>query len=383
MYDLIIAGAGLSGLSLLYHTRQQPALKNKRILLIERAAKTANDRTWSFWEAGEGVFEHLVAKQWNDVFFYSNYIEKQLEMDKYSYKMIRGIDFYNYMNDFVANDANTTIVYGNIENIKTTEKCAIVTVNNTEYRSEFVCSSLYESAPQQAEKHYLLQHFKGWIIRTEKPFFDASKATLMDFRVAQEGDCRFVYVLPTDAHTAMVEYTVFSANLLADEEYDENLKNYIHNYLNINNYSIEHVESGVIPMTNAHFETQVSARVLQIGTAGGNTKPSTGYTYQSIQKNCAAIVAHYTKTGSLKDFKPENKPLFMLYDSTLLRIMAHKKLSVDAIFSDLFRQNPASRILRFLDNETTLPDDVKIMSSVPIFPFLKAAIKEAYLAILL
>jgi lycopene beta-cyclase len=380
-YDLIIAGAGLSGLSLVYHLRQHDNLKNKTILLIDKAPKTQNDRTWSFWEAGSGVFEHLVAKKWKQVFFYSNYLEKQLDMHDYAYKMIRGIDFYQYMNDFVAKDPNVTVLYGDIQSIKTIENKGIVTVNNTEYVAEFVCSSIYDTLPQQAEKHYLLQHFKGWIVRTKQPSFDAQQATLMDFRVAQEGDCRFVYVLPTDAHTAMIEYTVFSDALLEDSIYDTNLKNYIHNYLKINDYEIEHVEFGVIPMTNASFEKKPSARVLTIGTAGGNTKPSTGYTYQTIQKNCTAIAAHYANTGNLENFKALEIPLFELYDSTLLRIMAHKKLSVDAVFSDLFQKNPASRILRFLDNETTMSEDIKIMSSVPILPFLKAAIQEGFLQI--
>ncbi|MDA9638819.1 lycopene cyclase, partial [bacterium] len=49
-YDFIIAGAGCSGLSLLYKILQTPSLQNKSILVIDKDQKKNNDRTWCFWE---------------------------------------------------------------------------------------------------------------------------------------------------------------------------------------------------------------------------------------------------------------------------------------------------------------------------------------------
>jgi lycopene beta-cyclase len=56
MYDYLITGAGAAGLSLAYHLNQS-GLSDKRILLIDRAPKTSNDRTWCFWEVQPGSFE--------------------------------------------------------------------------------------------------------------------------------------------------------------------------------------------------------------------------------------------------------------------------------------------------------------------------------------
>lgn len=48
----------------------------------------------------------------------------------------------------------------------------------------------------------------------------------------------------------------------------------------------------------------------------------------------------------------------------------------DEIFASIFKGNKASSVLAFLDNESSLLTDLKIMSSVPTKIFLPAALKE-------
>ena len=57
----------------------------------------------------------------------------------------------------------------------------------------------------------------------------------MDFRVEQNKGTSFVYVLPITKNKALIEYTLFSENILQQHEYDASLENYIHSYLNIKN----------------------------------------------------------------------------------------------------------------------------------------------------
>ena len=375
-YDLIIAGAGMSGLSLLYRLRQNPATQQLRILLADRAPKTQNDRTWSFWEQGEGVFEPIVQHSWQRVHFFSPRFAQTLLLAPYRYKMISAGDFYAFMNDFVANDAHTDTAWGEITTLAQTADTATLRVGNTDYSANFISSSINPAPPIQPHKIYLLQHFKGWVIRTEQPHFDATVATLMDFRIDQMGDCRFVYVLPTDAHTAMVEYTVFSETVLPTDEYDIHLKAYIADTLHLTNYQITHTEYGVIPMTNARFETQIGKRIFRVGTAGGNTKPSSGYTFMMIQKSVGAMAQYYAKNNSLLGYKAATYPKYDWFDSTLLHILHYRKMPLRDVFADLFSRNPPTRVLRFLDNETSTFDDVRIMNSVPIGKFLPAALRQ-------
>jgi lycopene beta-cyclase len=56
--------------------------------------------------------------------------------------------------------------------------------------------------------------------------------------------------------------------------------------------------------------------------------------------------------------------------------MANKKMPGDAIFARLFAKNKAAALFKFLDNETTLPEELKIMATVPQGVFIKAALAE-------
>ena len=97
-YDYIMAGGGLAGLSLAYYMNQS-VLRNKRILIIDKDEKKKNDRTWCFWEKeGQGTFDPIVFRAWQQVYFYGNDgFEKTLDLGQYTYKWIRGLDFYTFV----------------------------------------------------------------------------------------------------------------------------------------------------------------------------------------------------------------------------------------------------------------------------------------------
>ncbi|MEP6683861.1 MAG: lycopene cyclase family protein, partial [Parafilimonas sp.] len=153
------------------------------------------------------------------------------------------------------------------------------------------------------------------------------------------------------------------------------LEQYIQSFLNIKKYTITHTEFGVIPMTNYIF-SKGENRIVNIGTAGGQTKASSGYTFQFIQKNSAKIIEALinNKNPLLKETVFEKR--FYLYDSILLNVLSNKKMSGAKLFAQLFKKNSPQTILKFLDNETNLKEELKIMNSVSLKTFLPAAIKE-------
>jgi lycopene beta-cyclase len=65
-YDLIIAGGGAAGLSLVYHLVQSP-LRDRRVLIVEQNAKEQNDRTWCFWANRPTLFDDIVSCSWNQL----------------------------------------------------------------------------------------------------------------------------------------------------------------------------------------------------------------------------------------------------------------------------------------------------------------------------
>jgi lycopene beta-cyclase len=347
---------------------------DKRILLVDREEKNKNDRTWCFWETSTGLFENCVYKRWDKMWFHDIGFSKLLDILPYQYKMIRGIDFYKHCFAVINDQKNVDIIYGNVKGVTTEEGKAVLFINDEKITAGYIFNSiLFEKPALKKNEHYLLQHFKGWVIETAVPSFNPSEATMMDFRVDQEGGTTFVYVMPFTETKALVEYTLFTETLLQPQQYDEALKNYISEYLKIKDYSLLEEEFGVIPMTNHRFQG-IDHRTINIGTAGGQTKASSGYTFMFIQKHSKAIVDQIIKTG-----KPEISVFsrrFHFYDSVLLEVLAGKKLSARDIFTPIIKKNKLQHLLRFMDNESSLSEDYKIISSLPTWTFLKAALKQ-------
>ncbi|GAA4745629.1 lycopene cyclase family protein [Flavisolibacter ginsenosidimutans] len=373
-YDYIIAGTGCAGLSLALHMLQSGKLHNKKILLVDEALKNKNDRTWCFWEKEKSLFEPIVFRQWDKLWFYGEGFGKELSIAPYRYKMIRGIDFYNYCFEQLKTQSDFHFLQGKVERPFSSEKTGVV-VNGETFYADYVFNSILFEKPLLTEKqHWLLQHFKGWQIKTKHPAFDESHATLMDFRTEQEHGTAFCYVLPFAGNGALVEYTLFTPALLKEEDYNEGLKRYVEDVLGIHDYEISDTEFGVIPMTDYRFPPAQN-KIINIGTAGGQTKGSSGYTFYFIQQHSKALVESLVKTG--KPFTAKTPPRFHFYDSVLLHILQNNTLAGNVIFSTLFQKNKAADVLTFLNNESSLQQELKIISSLPTMPFLKAAAKNS------
>ena len=375
-YHYIIAGTGCAGLSLLVHLLQNNSLRDKKILLVDRQQKDKNDRTWCFWEKGTGPFEKIVSNSWDQMWYRSPTLSRQFPLAPYRYKLIRGIDLYQYAFELAATALNVEHRISAIDETGEDAQGAFVRIGDERVYADYVFNSILFENPVMGKGEYsLLQHFKGWFIKSESPCFDPGTATLMDFRISQNRGTTFVYVMPFSSHEALVEYTLFTDALLSDEEYDEGLRSYVSEQLKIDKYTVTDTETGVIPMTNHRFSLG-KGRVINMGTAGGRTKGSTGYTFQFIQKQSARIVeALEHGKNPLATFTGRDKR-FEFYDSVLLNILHHNTLTGEEIFTRLFARNDPRDVLRFLDKDSSLWNDLKLVFTLPTLPFLKAAITQ-------
>ncbi|MBZ5858021.1 lycopene cyclase family protein [Flavihumibacter profundi] len=373
-YDYVFTGAGAAGLSLLMRMLLSGKFRNKTFLLVDKDRKDQNDRTWCFWERGKGLFDEIVYKSWDDVWFHGQGFSKKFRISPYRYKMIRGIDFYNHCINYIKQQENVMILFEPIKRIINKDSYAALELENGEgyYAKEFMFNSiLFEEPPKDDKTQTLLQHFKGWFIETEEPFFDPSASTLMDFRVSQERGTTFVYTMPIDERKALIEYTLFSESLLDNEVYEQGLHDYIRDFLKPGNYTITEKEFGVIPMTNHRFPAG-EGRVVNIGMAGGQTKSSSGYTFQFIQRHSAEMLESMLVHGTPRT-QLTHSGRFRFYDNVLLDVLTHKELSGAQVFTRLFRRNSAQRIFRFLDNDTMMVEELLLIGSLPTLPFLRAA----------
>lgn len=377
-YDYIISGSGCAGLSLLMRMMHDPFFDEKQVLVVDKAPKTSNDRTWCFWEQGKGLFEPLVHRYWNEVDFYSGYFSATLPLSPYRYKMIRGIDFYRHVQELATTRNNIHFLYEPVLATGTGDNTAFVQLASGLFSADYVFNSiLWEPPVMQKGEYMLLQHFKGWVIETEVPVFNPAKATFMDFRVSQEAGTTFMYVLPLSETSALVEYTLFTETLLPQEKYETELRAYLKTFLGIEQFKVEHEEFGIIPMTN-HIFPVAEGRVINMGIAGGQAKGSSGYAFQFIQKKTDAIIKKLVQQEFPVQATGFTERKFRLYDSVLLNVLQRRKLNGDRVFADIFQKNKPALVLRFLDNESSIWDDLQIMNSVPTGIFLKAAMQELF-----
>ena len=377
-YDYIVTGGGCAGLSFIMQVLQTPALQNKRILLIEKEAKNTNDRTWCFWEKGEGVFEKIVYRNWDRAWFHANAYSSLKGLTPYKYKMIRGIDFYSHCHEIIKNSPRVDHVIEEVTVLENIGDGVLVKTKIAEYQCQYVFNSILFKEPSIKPGYfYLLQHFKGWIIETEAPSFNPSEATLMDFRVSQQEGTTFFYVMPFSETKALVEFTLFTPSLLDDAVYEESLKNYIEEKLGINNYKVSEKEFGVIPMTDHDFP-EGDGRIVHLGTAGGKTKPSSGYTFTFIQKHVNELVLRLQNEGNPIVKSSNIKKRFLWYDRVLLHILFHRKVEGARIFHLLFKRNSIKRLFSFLDNESTINQELILLNTLPQWPFMKAGWKELF-----
>jgi lycopene beta-cyclase len=395
-YDYILSGGGLAGLSLAYNLINSP-LRDRSILIVDKDAKQQNDRTWCFWEEQPTLFDEIAYRVWHRLRFVGDDFTREFDLAPYRYQMIRGLDFYDFTREKLAQHANVTFVRGNIDRVDDGPDRATVTVDGTSFSGSWVFDStlppsLRGSVPpasllarvpaggnredavaehRRDHYHHLNQHFRGWEIETDRPVFNPQLPTLFDFRTQQQGHMRFVYTLPFEENRALIEYTLFSSHLLTSEEYDAGLKTYIEDVLGIKRYTINHVEAGVIPMTDQPFPRRLGQRVMSIGTKGGRVKPSTGYAFLRIQRDSAAIVQSLIEHHQPFSI-PARRGRFGLHDSILLNLMTHHPDDLKPIFTIMFKRNPIQRIFRFLDETATLSEEVRFIASLPPWRFLQA-----------
>ena len=375
-YDYIIAGSGCAGLSLLYRLLKTPLLQDKSILVIDQDHKKSNDRTWCFWEKSPGLFESIVHAKWNKLEFLSTEFKKELNLKSYTYKMIQGIDFYNFVINYAKKFKNVSFVQETINSIDNIDKKAVLKTTKNRYTANYIFNSTNLFNPKINEQNSLLQHFKGWIIKTEKPVFNPEIGRLMDFRVSQENGATFMYVLPTSTTEALVEYTLFSPRVLDKEVYTLELKKYIKEELEIDNYTLIHQESGVIPMSLAKFEQNPKLNVINIGTSGGYTKASSGYTFQFIQKNIIEIINNLVEGNNIIHPTSFKNKYYQWTDRTLLDVLLSNKLTGKDVFTQMFQKVPVEKILAFLGNESSFLEDLLIFKSFPVKPFLTSGVKQ-------
>ena len=351
-FDYVIIGGGCAGLSLAYELEINHKLKNKSLAIIEKRKEYKRDKTWSFWKVINHNFEDCVIKSWNNFSINTTQNSHELNSIKFPYQSINSGKFYEKINLKLSSNPNISFFKGLSE------------INST---NSIIFNSIFKGDLNKSE---YWQHFQGIEIETSKNTFDDEILNLMDFNCDQRNDVHFFYTLPFSKNRALIETTWLSD--LKDQslmDYDLQLENYIKNNLGIQNYKINFTEKGTIPLFYPSVEK--NNRVINIGSAGGMTRLSTGYTFLNIQEHSKYLSKNIENITNKKKYHLGKKYEFL--DKVFLKVLKNNPEKMPDIFYKMF-QNSANTVIRFLSNKSNIFEDLKIINKMPKIIFLKALI---------
>lgn len=367
--DYLFAGAGASATLLLMSMERRGLLEGKTVLVLDPDAKSQNDKTYCFWSTADEPTalqcQHLISSEWGEVSVNRN---KPKSLFPLKYLRISGLDLYGELRRIVHQ-------YGFQR-----EQAAVLALQSTENgvkvtteKGIFLSTTVFDSRPPQYlpptnNETHLLQSFIGYVITTEKPLFTANCIDLMDFGVQQQGHTQFMYVLPLGTDKLLVELTRFGLLPITTEEAEPILSQYISQ--RFGGFQILETETGCIPMSTAATAVDKMAGVISIGGRAGAVKPSTGYAFKNMCRH-AEILADCLQKG-ISPIEISAPPRFRFYDRLLLLILSRQPAQGKPIFEALFKKNSTTEVLQFLDEKTSLYQDLRILFSLPIKPFLKA-----------
>lgn len=365
VFDLAIIGAGASGLQLLYEMIQADPSGQNKILLLDSGDRS--QKSWCFWEDEKrACFPFLVEKSWKTMTYRTSHGEiLNSTIHPLEYNYISSDRFFTYFfEEFIPANSNITLVKNWVQEIKEGAEVQTILCHDG---STFFSKRVADSRPIKSEDPSLIyQHFSGKFIEFDEPILDDSAMTLMDFSlpVSSEEMSVFHYILPFSKTKALIETTVFTKLDYDKEAYERIWKKYIEQHFKNNSYKVLSDETGTIPM-GVHSVKKEGA-IFTIGAAGGNMKSSTGYAFTRMQED-----AKYRSQNRLK-VTPKR---FRFYDKMLLKIMNNDMAKIPQVMDRLFSRVPTPRILRFLDDKSSLKEDIFLLSKLDIPLFITHLLK--------
>ncbi|MFD8427986.1 lycopene cyclase family protein [Streptomyces coelicoflavus] len=381
--DVIVVGGGAAGLGLAHRLTETGAAT---VTVIEPPDSPLRppERTWCYWGEGPDGLDEVVSASWPLLRLHGA-DGRPITVDPapFTYRMVRSTDFERLVHGRLARADGGRLLRATVESVHEVPggaevRCTLLGGWSLTLRARRV----FDSRPPRAlppARTQLLQHFRGWFVRTDTARFDPAVADLMDFRVPQPAHgLAFGYVLPLTPDRALVEYTEFSRDALTTEAYESALGHYCREILGLGELTVERAEQGGIPMTDARFPRRSGAAVFRIGAAGGATRPATGYTFAATQRQSRAVAAAL-RDGHGTVLPAPHGPRALAMDAILLRALDTGRIDGPDFFTGLFRRVPAERLLRFLDGATSLREEWGIGLRTPVLPMLRTAAELPFL----
>ena len=376
---VVIAGAGLAGLSLAARLAAANARSDK-IVLIDPRREYARDRTWCYWQFDAADDLPAVGHRWHQWRCVApDGRELVRQADGVSYNFVAADDFYRDALARLRGDPNVDLRLG--ETVTRIDPGGGVVTPNGTWHAPLTFDAR-PAAPKIGRGDVtLLQQFVGRQIRLDRDLFDPSTVTLMDFSHAVAGpeDIGFMYLLPTGRREALVEATVMSPRTVDVGTLDAAVLSYL-DKLGVGRGeaigATVYQERGTLAMTTARHEPRASKNVLRIGAAAGWAKPSTGYAFLATQR-AVRDLADQIESGRRPIRPPRVRSWRATFlDRVFLSYLRRRPRDAAALFFRLFEHAPPRSLVRFLNDAASPLDAARVIAAMPKPPFVAEAFRS-------
>jgi lycopene beta-cyclase len=376
IFDVIIVGAGLVGSLALYRLSQtHPHLK---ILLVDRNEKMGGEHTWSFHEkdissdAAQWLLP-MLSKIWDEQSVRFPAHSRKIET---RYASIRSERLHSVVSracgEKFMGGAEVTAVSPHrvtLSDGKTLDGHVVIDARGFDaFRPE---STAY-------------QKFVGWDVTLSRPH-GLTGPVIMDATVEQKDGYRFIYLLPWDAWSVLIEDTRYSDNPDIDRaEYGEEIQTYAENQgWQIASWDREEV--GVLPIPlRKDFGIDGDPAVVAMrsgqptmGVKAGLFHPTTGYSLPDAVRTVEALatitrwdpIRVATELQKLQSQGRNNRAFYRLLNQWMFwGATAKGRYRILERFYTL----DSELIGRFYAGESTVKDWARILIGRPPIPVTRA-----------
>ena len=372
-YDIVFAGAGLAGLSLAARLAALP--DPPRMLLVDPLQNDTSDRTWCHWQLHESIFDDAITHRWQRWSVDKNHDQTAVGSTDVPYVRIPSDRFRQIAWERIKACPRAEFLRGmSVASIEEVSDRAVVHLSDGR---RIESSWVLDSRPLQNDNAPWRQIFRGLELHSPETKLETSTVTLMDFQSAGPEGVRFFYVLPLDAHTALVEDTWLVPSHKTPAFSDDAIVSYASKNLAQTHWQIRHQEEGNLPMG---FSPSASSavekkRIIPWGTTAGAVRASSGYAFSRIQAASERMASAWQRTGYPDPAAVHGSAFLDWMDRVFLRAMTDQPERVPEYFARLFQRVAPDALVRFLESEPRPADILQVMRALPPGPFLRAALR--------
>ena len=370
-YDLVIIGAGASGLSLCL-ALDDIAYEGK-VLIVESAQTYRENKTWCFWHQDDlpAYLQSIITHKWSSWAISCAGESIVHSSHGHPYCIINASDFIDLVESRIQLNSRINVSFEtSVESLYFTQNGVTIHSKNRKVFAKKVVDTRH--ALRQIPSDGLVQCFSGAEIETQVDAFEPSTALIMDELDHGEFGVEFVYILPFTKRRALIEYTCFSKTPIQSETLQTKRNHHLEEFTKDREYKFLREESGVLPMFN--IKHQKSNKVMiKGGIAGGAMRASTGYCFQPIQRWAKKVAIALHHNDHLLGFSPIPKT-YQWMDDVFLRVISNNMHLGHKILFSFAKGMRSASFARFMSEKATISDLLEVIRVMPKYLFIKGLV---------